>query len=185
MIEIPTLRTANLTLRPIIPADAIILHRVYQTEGVLQYFPSATPPPLEKVERFTAHQQAHWEKHSYGNWGVLPDGQQEIIGWAGLQYLPELEETEVGFLLDKPFWGQGYATQAALASLEFGFTHFDLDHIIALVHPENLASRRVIEKCGMNYVDTLRLWGIELMRYSTAHRTKRMVQNEQDRNRTI
>ncbi len=185
MIEIPTLRTANLTLRPIIPADAITLYCVYQTEGVLQYFPDATPPPLEKVERFTSHQQAHWKKHGYGNWGVLPDGQQEIIGWAGLQYLPELEETEVGFLLDKPFWGQGYATLAAFASLEFGFTHFDLDHIIALVHPENLASRRVIEKCGMSYVDNIPLWGIELMRYSTEHRTEGMVQNEQDRNRAI
>jgi len=97
----------------------------------------------------------------------VPDGEVEIIGWAGLQFLPELDETEVGFLLDRPFWGKGYATEAALASLEFGFEHFGLDHIIALVHPENLASRRVIEKCGMSYTETLSLWGIELMRYRT------------------
>ncbi len=83
----------------------------------------------------------------------------------GLQYLPELDETEVGFLLDRPFWGKGYATEAALASLHFGFENIQLDHIIALVHPDNLASRRVIQKCGMKYVDTLPLWGIELMRH--------------------
>lgn len=165
MIEIPTLNTPHLALRSIVPADAATLYRIYQTEGVLQYFPNPVSPAIEKVERFVILQQAHWEKYGYGNWGVLPEGQQDIIGWAGLQYLPELDETEVGFLLDKPFWGKGYATEAALASIQFGFEHFDLDHIIALVHPENIASRRVIEKCGMKYVDTLPLWGIELMRY--------------------
>jgi [ribosomal protein S5]-alanine N-acetyltransferase len=52
-----------------------------------------------------------------------------------------------------------------LASVRFGFEHFSLDHIIALVHPDNLASQRVIEKCGMVYKETLSMWGIELMRY--------------------
>ena len=147
-----------------------MLHRIYQSEGVLRYFPIPASPPLEKVQRFVAGQQAHWEQHGYGNWGILPDGEHEIIGWAGLQYLPELDETEVGFLLDRPFWGKGYATEAALASLDFGFEHFNLDHIIALVHPDNFASRRVIEKCGMSYVETLPLWGVELMRYRIEHK---------------
>lgn len=162
----PTLQTARLTLRPLQPADAEVLHRIYQTEGVLRYFPNPAPPPLEKVRRFVAGQQVHWERYAYGNWGVLPEGEKEIAGWAGLQFVSELNETEVGFLLDRPFWGKGYATEAALASVQFGFKTFDLDHIIALVHPENLASRRVIEKCGLVYVETLSLWGMELMRYT-------------------
>jgi RimJ/RimL family protein N-acetyltransferase len=147
------------------PSDAEVLHRIYQSEGVLSYFPNPNPPPLDRVQRFVAGQQVHWEKYGYGNWGILPDEESEIIGWAGLQFLPELNETEVGFLLDRPFWGKGYATAAALASLRFGFEQAKLDHIIALVHPENLASRRVIEKCGMTYVHTLSLWGMELMRH--------------------
>lgn len=159
------IQTSRLVLRPLQTSDAIVLHRIYQSEGVLQYFPNPIPPPLVKVERFIAGQQAHWEQHGYGNWGILLDGEGEIIGWAGLQYLPERNETEVGFLLDRPFWGKGYATEAALASLEFGFSQFNLDHIIALVHPDNLASRRVIEKCGMTYAETLQLWGIQLMRF--------------------
>jgi ribosomal-protein-alanine N-acetyltransferase len=161
----PSVRTPRLTLSPLQPADAEALHRIYQSEGVLRYFPNPSPPPLEALQRFVAGQQAHWEKHGFGNWGILPEGEGEIIGWAGLQYLPELDETEVGFLLDRPFWGRGYATEAALASLRFGFEHFSLSHIIALAHPDNLASRRVIEKCGMAYVETLSLWGIRLMRY--------------------
>ena len=167
--ELPSLQTGNLVLRPLQAADAPALHRIYQSDGVLRYFPNSNPPPLAKVERFIAGQQAHWAKFGYGNWGIMirdvdePPG--EVAGWAGLQYLPELEEAEVGFLLDRPFWGKGYGTQAAMASLRFGFEGCQLDHIIALVHPENRASQRVIEKCAMAYVDSLELWGMGLQRY--------------------
>jgi ribosomal-protein-alanine N-acetyltransferase len=159
------IQTLKLMLRPLEAGDAEVLHRIYQTEGVLQYFPNSAPPPLERVERFIISQHEHWEKFGYGNWGIVPEGESQIIGWAGLQYLPELNETEVGYLLDKPFWGKGFATEAARASIQFGFGQCNLDHVIALVHPENLASRRVAEKCGMTYVDMIHLWGIDLMRH--------------------
>lgn len=159
------LRTHHLTLRPLLLEDAETLYQIYQEEGVLQYFPNPVPPSLEKIQRFLQHVQNHWEQRVYGNWGILPDGEQEIVGWAGLEYLPELDETEVGFLLARPFRGKGYATEAALASLDFGFHEINLDHIIALVHPYNLASQRVIEKCGMTFQETIPLWGIKLMRY--------------------
>ncbi len=94
-----------------------------------------------------------------------PYGETEIIGWAGLQYLPELDETEVGFLLDRPFWGMGFATEAAQASINFGFGQLGLKQIIALVHPGNLASQCVIKKCGMEFTETILLWGIELQRH--------------------
>ncbi len=160
-----TIFTERLLLRPLQLGDAQVLHRIYQAEGVLQYFPNPHPPALDKVQRFISGQQTHWEQHGYGNWGIQLTGQEDIIGWAGLQFVPELEETEVGYLLGRLFWGRGYATEAALASLRFGFERFQCDHIIALVHPENTASIRVIEKCGMAYLDSRPLWGVELRRY--------------------
>mgnify|MGYP001297432390 CR=1 FL=1 len=163
--QIPTLQTASLTLRPLRETDAPVLHRIYQSEGVLRYFPNTSPPVLERVERFIAVQEKHWQDYGYGNWGILPKNASEIIGWAGLQFLPELNETEVGFLLDKPFWGQGFATEAARISLQFGFEHFDFDHIVALAHPENLASQRVLQKCGMLPLETIHIWGIDLIRH--------------------
>lgn len=165
--EIQIIKTARLTLSRLVPEDAYILHRIYQSENVLQYFPNPIPPPREKVQRFIADQTKHWQKYGYGNWGVRVENEAEIIGWAGLQFLPELGETEVGFLLDRPYWGKGYATEAASASLGFGFYQLSLDHIIALVHPENLASRRVLGKCGMKLANKLSLWGIDLLRYCT------------------
>lgn len=162
---VPTIRTARLTLPPLEPEHALALHEIYQHEGVLRYFPNPAAPPLERVHKFITAQQKHWEQHGYGNWGVLPDGEERIAGWVGLQWVPERNEAEVGFLLDRPHWGKGYATEAALASLRYGFDQHGLDHIIALVHPENMASRHVIEKCGMIYAETISLWGIQLRRY--------------------
>jgi len=165
----PILLTSRLKLRPMRVSDAEVLNRINQAEGVLRYFPGSNPPPLERVQRFITGQQQHWQEHGYGNWGIVLAGRRKIIGWAGLQYLPELGETEVGFLLDRPYWGKGYATEAALASLKFGFDHCSLHSIIALVHPHNLASRRVLEKCGMVYQHRLSLWGMALMRYTISH----------------
>lgn len=166
--KIPTLTTPRLILRPLEAQDAQVLLRIYQAEGVLQYFPNPTPPPLEKVQKFIAGQEKHWAEYGYGNWGILPIGASQIIGWVGLQYLPELAETEVGYLLSRSCWGRGYATEAARASFQYGFDHFDFDHLIALVHPGNLASRRVLEKCGLVDVGTLAIWGLDLLRYRVA-----------------
>jgi len=165
MPTIPTVRTSRLTLRPLLSTDAEPLYKIYQVEGVLQYFPNPSPPPLENVKRFVTAQETHWGKYNYGNWGILPHGEEDIIGWAGLQFLPETNEIEVGYLLNRLFWGQGFATESALASLEFGFQHLSLDQIIALVHPDNIASIRVIENCGMSWVDQKVYFGINLMRY--------------------
>jgi len=165
-MNIPALTSLRLTLRPILSEDVVCLHGIYQVQDVLKYFPGSTIPTLEKVERFVTSQHTHWQEHAYGNWAILPAGATEIIGWAGLQYLPELDETEVGFLLAKPFWGQGLATEAARLSIQFGFEEIALDHIIALVHPENTSSLAVVKKCGFDYVDTIPLWGADLMRHT-------------------
>lgn len=165
----PTIQTKRLSLRPLETADAEVLFKSYQVKRVLQYFPPITTPTIEKVQRYITVQQKHWEKYGYAHWGIVPKGEKQIIGWAGLQFLPELNETEVGYFLDKSHWNKGFATEAANTSIQFGFDQCNLDHIIALVHPENLASRCVIDKCQFVYVETIHLWGIDLMRHTRAN----------------
>ena len=168
---LPTIQTSRLTLRPLETADAEDLYKSYQVKGVLQYFPPTAAPTLERAQRYIQRQQEHWRKYGYGHWGIVPKGEKHIIGWAGLQFLPELNETEVGYFLDKSQWSNGFATEAANASIQFGFDEYKLDHIIALVHPENIASRRVIDKCQFVYAETIHLWEIDLMRHSRENTT--------------
>lgn len=168
MITIPTLHTPRLVLRALLPEDAPALFQIHQAEGMLQYFPNPAPPPLERIERFITSQQAHWEEYGYGHWAVTLPGQPDLIGWAGLQYLPETNETEVAYLLDRTQWGKGYATEAAREAIQFGFERFDFPEIIALVHPENTRSLQVAARCGFKAVERKTYWGLELVRHVLA-----------------
>jgi len=119
----------------------------------MQYFPRTDPPDLERVQRIIEHQLTHWEQHNLGWWAVTLHGLPELIGWNGLQYLPETDEVEVGYLLSRQFWSQGLATEGARASIMYGFETLGLRQIIGLTHPENIASQNVLKKCGLKYIE--------------------------------
>jgi ribosomal-protein-alanine N-acetyltransferase len=89
-----------------------------------------------------------------------------MIGWCGLQFLPETKEVEVGFLISKAFWGQGLTTEAARSSLLFGFRDLDLECIVGIVHHENVASQRVVQKLGMSFTARTRYFAMDCYRYS-------------------
>jgi len=164
-IQIPEILTSRLRLRAFVPEDAQPLYSILQQDDILKYFPNPQPPEMDRVERLIQRQIENWETYSYGWWAVVPYGQENLVGWNGLQYLPETNEVEVGYLLSKPFWGNGLATDGAQAALEFGFATLDLEEIIGLVHPENIASQRVLEKSGLIFTNRAEYFGMELMRY--------------------
>jgi len=170
--HIPTIITSRLTLRPFGPIDDISLHRIVNESDIMQYFPRTDPPDMERVQELIERQLAHWETHNLGWWAVVPHGQTELIGWNGLQYLPETDEVEVGYLLSKQFWGRGFATEGTRASLEFGFEALGLGQIIGLTHPENMASQNVLKKCGMRYVEQKEYFGMRLYRYALSNPAK-------------
>jgi ribosomal-protein-alanine N-acetyltransferase len=76
---------------------------------------------------------------------------QKLIGYCGffLQTVDGVEELEVAYRLDPSFWGQGLATEAACAVRDHAFDDLRLARVISLIHPDNIASRRVAEKNGM------------------------------------
>ena len=162
---IPTIQTSHLLLQAWTPEDASLWVDILHEDGILRYFPNQTPPSPETADAYIAHHRSHWEKFGYGHWAVLTIQNGLIVGWAGLEFLPELGETEVAYLLSKRVQGRGYATEAACAAVRFGFEKASLVKIVGLVHPENAASVRVLEKCGLSFFDKITLWGLEMSRY--------------------
>src|SRR5512146_2467612 len=148
-MAIPTLTTAHLRLRAWTPDDAPALFDILQEDGILRYFPNPNPPARAKVDDYIAHHLAHWREHGYGHWAVVTSEDDRLAGWCGLEQLPEWDETEVAYLLSQRVRGRGYATEAARLAVHFGFETAGLPAIIGLVHPDNLASVRVLEKCGL------------------------------------
>src|SRR6266496_1440561 len=83
----------------------------------------------------------------------------EFIGWCGLKSMPETlptgrqgNEINLGYRFMRKFWGKGYATEAAFACIQYGFTGLDLQQIIGRALTGNLASIKVFEKCGMKFL---------------------------------
>jgi RimJ/RimL family protein N-acetyltransferase len=165
LMPVPTVTTLRLILRPFTENDVDALYHILNTGDVFRYFPNPTPPPRARVQRLIAGQLAHWRERHLGWWAIEPRERQELMGWAGLQFLPETNEVEVGYLLGKAYWGQGFATEAAQASLQFGFETLGLDTIVAVVHPDNRASIHVIEKLGMALTELASYFGMDVLRY--------------------
>ncbi|MCP4362490.1 MAG: GNAT family N-acetyltransferase [Chloroflexi bacterium] len=164
-MNIPTITTPRLALRPFTEADTTALYEILSDPEVLRYFPSSKPPAQEQVARLIAGQLKHWKAHGHGWWAVESRAGGQFMGWCGLQYLPETDEIEVGYLLGKPFWGQGLATEATQASLRYAFEDKGLETIVAIVHPGNRASQRVLEKSGMAFTNEAEYFGMDCYRY--------------------
>ena len=151
----PSLETERLLLRPWRPAEDLdALAAINADPDVMRFVapnrPLSRAETAGQLERFVAH----WERHRFGLWAVVPrDGDGRAIGFAGLaipSFLPQiLPAVEVGWRLESGCWGRGYATEAARASVAFGFERLGLRSIVCVIEPGNARSLRVAEKLGM------------------------------------
>lgn len=170
-IPIPTLHTARLTLRAFSAADLdLYARRIFADPEVTRYLPQRDIPPLERAVRAVRYFNRHWAERGYGIWAVTGRQDGQLIGQCGLNYLAENGEVEVDYALARPFWGQGIATEAAKAALDFAVAYGDgsqtrMQKIIALAAPENQASRQVMEHLGMTYVREADYFGMHLVWY--------------------
>lgn len=106
---------------------------------------------LEEMARMIQGRADNYKKFGYGRWPTfLKDGMQ-FVGWAGLAYLPEFEEIDIGYRFKPEFWGRGIATEVSLTILKYGFETLQLKRIIAIAMKENKASIRVMQKVGMKF----------------------------------
>ena len=164
-MKIPTITTTRLCLRPFMEDDVGPLHAMLAEKDFLRYFPNPEPPPLDRVEKYLALQEKHWQEHGYGRWAVELIDHGGLIGWNGLQYLPDTDEIEIGYILAKSHWNRGLSTEAARVGLRLAFEKLDLDEVVAIVHSENLASQRVTEKLGMRLTYEAEYFGMAAYRY--------------------
>lgn len=98
----------------------------------------------------------------FGPFAVIEKRTQDVIGYCGLFFFPDINgrpEVEIGYRLARSAWGQGYATEAALAVRDLAFSTLSIKRLIAIIDPSNTASIRVAEKIGMRYEKEVMLKG--------------------------
>lgn len=170
-MTIPTLKTPRLVFRAFTEEDVDPMHQILSGEGVLRYFPPTDPLPRDRVHKMVLGLLRHWDEHGYGLWAVESRPEGELMGRCGLQYLAELDEVEIDFILGRPFWGQGFGTEAARASVRYGFEGLGLERVVGITHVENRASQRVLEKLGMASVEQREFFGIPCYHYAVERPT--------------
>ena len=158
-----TLETDRLVLRPPVPEDADALAPMYADREVMRYLGSGRTLTHEQTERSVQRMIEGWEADGFGLFTTVRKEDETIIGRVGLiLWNPETweptrassegpKELEVGYTIGRPFWGRGYATEAAAASRDFALERLGAHRLIALIIQGNDASERVALKLGFQY----------------------------------
>jgi [ribosomal protein S5]-alanine N-acetyltransferase len=160
------LETARLLLREFCEADAEAFHELHRDPAVTRYTGDG---PVTSVDHardiLLAHPIADYRKYGFGRWACVLKASGQLIGFAGLKYLDDLKEVDVGYRLAPAHWGAGLATEATRALIRYGFEKLGLKQILGLVDPENLASVRVLQKAGLTADGMIEFRGSIVARY--------------------
>ncbi len=143
--------TPRLSARQPSATDFDELRRLFEDPAVVATLGGIRSP--EQTRRFLDDALRHWKRHGYGIWMLRSKDDDAFVGYAGLRNLSVAgnDEIELLYALRSEFWNKGLASEAAHAIVEVAFGKLALASIVAFTLPDNLASRRVMEKIGMRY----------------------------------
>jgi len=165
--EVPEVATERLRLRRLVEDHVDRWYRiVFNDPEVMRYLPSGVPVGIERTRDVFRRFENGWSRRGMAPWGVELKENGELIGHCGLRHVGGCPgDVEVLYALGRHHWGRGYATEAAAASVRFGFERAGLERIVAFALPRNSASRRVLEKIGMTHRGRTRVFGIDAVLY--------------------
>jgi RimJ/RimL family protein N-acetyltransferase len=150
-MPLPIIRTERLILRPWRKNDLDSFAKINADPKVMEFYPSVMT--REESDDLAMKFQKEFKERGYGFWAVEVPGVADFIGYVGLNYwnleMPFAPCIDIGWRLDSSFWGHGYATEGAEASLHYGFKILGLSEIVAMATIENARSKRVMERLGM------------------------------------
>ncbi len=158
------IETERLLLRRFSLADIDELYAIYCKYEVMKY--AGGIRTRGQVENYIEMMLKSWQKNQFCMWAISWKNEAKILGDGGLCFLDKTREIEVGYVLDKPYWNLGLATEVAQASLRYGFEFLNLEKIVAVANPKNFASRRVMEKVGMKYEKDAFYYRTDVVYYS-------------------
>ena len=144
----PLLDTDRLRLRMFREDDLTTYLKIFSHPEVCRYLGDGNPIDRLEAWRQVAAILGHWQLRSYGLWAVEEKSTGTLIGRIGFIHPEGWPGLELGWSLAADQWGKGFATEAANACLNYGFSEFGFEHVISLIRPENLRSIAVAERIG-------------------------------------
>lgn len=168
------LETERLVFREILPTDIDGMFELDSNPLVHRYLGNKPVKRREESEEMIQSIRKQYIELGIGRWAVIEKESQFFIGWAGLKLNTEpandhVDYYDLGYRFIPEFWGKGFATEASAAIKKYGFEIMNLPVIYGLAEINNLASRKVLEKTGMQFVEFFDLDGIQVAWYELAN----------------
>ena len=150
--------TSRLILRDIELFDAQDLLEMDLDDRVTKYTGQNPIRSIEEANHVVQFILNQYVQNGVGRWAVIEKKSGDFLGWTGLKFHTEMENNHIdfydlGYRFKFQHWNNGYATEASMACVKLGFEQLNIKEIIAMVHPANLASMKVAEKCGFKFVE--------------------------------
>jgi len=142
------LETSRLWLRELMLDDLDFVAEMLAHPEVMHFWPK--PYMRDEAEAWIRRQHERYAQDGYGYWLAVNKANGLPIGQAGLlrQEFDGAIETGIGYIIHRPFWRQGYATEAAVGCRDYAFEKLGKDRLVVLVRPENVVSQIVARKLG-------------------------------------
>lgn len=145
----PIIETKRLLLRKVTSEDAMSIYKYLSNKEVMKYVGLEPYKSVEDTLDEIAWYQSILEKKTGIRWGITLKGKGEVIGSCGfLNTSSQHYRSEIGFELSNEYWGQGIASEAIQAVIQYGFENFELNRIEALIEPANIPSQKLVKRCG-------------------------------------
>lgn len=159
------IETDRLLLREFDISDAESFYELNLNPNVIRYTGNSAFKDILEAEAFLKN-YSDYQRNGFGRWAVISKSTQKFLGWCGLKYDENLNETDIGFRFFEQFWNQGFATESAKACIDYGFKKLNLKTIIGRAMKENFASIKVLEKTGLQYERDFNFDGLKGVVYS-------------------
>lgn len=152
-IVVPELTTPRLRLRGWVASDLEPMAAINADPRVGEWLGGVID--ADETERRLQAYAYHWQERGCGLWAVVDRATGELVGRTGLMHWDDWtaadHDAEIGWTFAPHVWGRGYATEAARAALDWARVQPGLRHIISITRPNNVRSRRVMERLGLAY----------------------------------
>lgn len=159
--------TEHFLVRPCTMADADDVVAFWNDQEVMKHIGDGSwGGGMPVVKKFLHKTIASYLKApGYGDCAIVDKQSKIVVGLAGLELLAESYEVEAGYILRRQHWGRGFGTEILTGLIKYGFSQLRCKKIMAISIPDNLASIRVMEKCGMHYVGRYLQYGLWHSKY--------------------
>jgi ribosomal-protein-alanine N-acetyltransferase len=158
------IETERLILRELLPIDAQGMFELDSDAEVHRFLGNQPVKTIEESGETISFIRQQYIDFNIGRWAVIDKVTSDFMGWAGLKFMTDSRNGhsnfyDVGYRLIKRYWGKGYATEAAIASIKYGFDVLELNAIYGMADVENVASQKALQKSGLIYIENFELDG--------------------------